>query len=175
MLHPKPIPATTVQAAVDRAHHYRLLNEPSQAESICRDVLAVEPANQRATTTLLLALTDQFREQFSEPFQHCQSLLEQITDAYQRVYYEGIVYERWGRAQIGRQMPPDTVVGWIQKALKCYERAGELAPQDDPDSTLRWNTCVRLLNGISERQPVVDNRSSDRDIAAEYGDDVPQT
>jgi hypothetical protein len=171
---PKPIPASAVQAAVDRAHHYRLLNEPSQAESICRDVLAVDPDNQRATTTLLLALTDQFRDQFGESFQHCQELLPRITDRYQRVYYEGIVCERWGRAQIGREMALTTIADWIQRALQFYEQAGQLAPPDDPDAILRWNTCARLLNEITERQPRVESQSIDRDITGEYGDDVPR-
>ena len=36
------------------------LNEPGEAESICRDVLEVDPDNQDALITLLLALTDQF-------------------------------------------------------------------------------------------------------------------
>jgi hypothetical protein len=174
MLELKPIAVTAVQAAIDRAHHYRLLNEPSQAESICRDVLAVEPHNQRAITTLLLALTDQFRDPLRESFQHCRDLLERITDAYQRVYYEGIVCERWGRAQMGRDMPPTTVAGWIQKALQFYEQAGQLAPPNDPDASLRWNTCVRLLDEISHHQPMLESQSIDRDISGEYGDDVPR-
>ena len=39
---------------------YRLLNEPEQAESICLDILDVDPDNQEALVTLILALTDQF-------------------------------------------------------------------------------------------------------------------
>jgi hypothetical protein len=36
------------------------LNEPLEAESICRDVLEIEPDHQEALAALLLALTDQF-------------------------------------------------------------------------------------------------------------------
>ena len=50
-LHPDAVPR-----ALAKAERYRLLNEPSQAESICRDVLAVDAANQDALTMLLLAL-----------------------------------------------------------------------------------------------------------------------
>src|SRR5262249_34236875 len=57
----KQISRAAVPAAVAKAEHYRLLNEPEQAESICHDVLAVEPEHQPALMTLLLALTDQFR------------------------------------------------------------------------------------------------------------------
>ena len=48
--------------AIERAEHYRLLNDPAQAESVCLDVLAVDPDNQHCLTVLLLALTDQFAE-----------------------------------------------------------------------------------------------------------------
>ena len=56
----KPLHPDAVQAALARAERYRLLNEPSEAESICLDILAVEPDNQPARIMLLLSLTDQF-------------------------------------------------------------------------------------------------------------------
>jgi hypothetical protein len=31
-------------------------------------------------------------------------------------------------------------------ALECFETSGDLKP-DLPDPILRWNRCVRLLNG----------------------------
>ena len=51
-----------IPAALERAERYRLLNEPSQAESICLDILTTEPENNDAIIMLLLALTDQFEE-----------------------------------------------------------------------------------------------------------------
>ncbi len=54
-----------IPEALEKAHRYRLLNEPWQAESICLDILRVEPANQAALITLLLAITDQFGPNFS--------------------------------------------------------------------------------------------------------------
>ena len=56
----KPIHQHAVPAALEKAVWYRALHEPLEAESICRDVLAVDPGNQEAIRTLLLALTDQF-------------------------------------------------------------------------------------------------------------------
>jgi hypothetical protein len=55
----KKISAGTIGQAIELADHYRLLNEPAQAESICRDILAVEPGHVGAKKTLLLALSDQ--------------------------------------------------------------------------------------------------------------------
>ena len=50
----------SVPEAIKKAEHYRLLNDPEQAESICLDILEVDPDNQEALVTLILALTDQF-------------------------------------------------------------------------------------------------------------------
>ena len=47
-----------IPAALEKAHRYRLLNEPQQAESICEDVLRLQPENQDALATLILALTE---------------------------------------------------------------------------------------------------------------------
>ena len=56
----KTLSPEAVPRALEKAERYRLLNEPGEAESICLDALDVEPDNQEALVTLLLALTDQF-------------------------------------------------------------------------------------------------------------------
>ena len=55
----KPIAIESVAGALAKAERYRLLNEPGEAESICQDILAIEPGNEQAQISLLLALTDQ--------------------------------------------------------------------------------------------------------------------
>ena len=61
----KAISPEAVARALAKAERYRLLNEPGEAESICRDVLQVETDNQEALTMLLLALTEQFHDDAS--------------------------------------------------------------------------------------------------------------
>ena len=56
----RPISAEAVPKAIEKAKHYRLLSEPAEAESICRDILDIQPANQETMVVLVLALTDQF-------------------------------------------------------------------------------------------------------------------
>ncbi|HUG43751.1 MAG TPA: hypothetical protein VMN76_05870, partial [Acidobacteriota bacterium] len=56
----KKLSQEAIPKALERAERYRLLNQPDQAESICRDVLRADPQNQAATVMLILALTDQF-------------------------------------------------------------------------------------------------------------------
>ena len=59
----KPLSAAAIPSALAKAERYRLLNEPGEAESICLDILQIEPSNQEALVSLVLALSDQFREE----------------------------------------------------------------------------------------------------------------
>ena len=56
----KTISRAGIPEAISKAELYRSLNEPEEAESICRDILAVEPEHQLALRLLGLAITDQF-------------------------------------------------------------------------------------------------------------------
>ena len=70
---------------------------------------------------MLLALTDQFETKFAEAFGakgYCRSCGE-----YERAYYEGIIHERWAKAQLARGLPAETAYNWFREALRCYERA----------------------------------------------------
>src|SRR5919199_5455575 len=91
---PKPISTESVPAALEKAHRYRLLNEPSAAESICLDVLAVDPDNQQALETLLLAITDQFDHEHGAGVRRARELIPRLDDEYRRQYYAGIICER---------------------------------------------------------------------------------
>ena len=172
MPNPIPIAKDAVQKALDRAEHYRLLNEPGQAESICRDIVAVDPNNEKAWIFLLLSITDQFPENMSHALEQANTALENLNGDYHQSYYQGIIHERWGRANLQQQRGVQAVQGWIRKAMKCYQQAMELAPDDDPDPTLRWNTCARLLDKIKQLSPAVRPMAA-RDLGSEY-DEVPQ-
>ena len=91
-----------VDAALEKADRYRELNHPAEAESICRDVLAIEAANQSALRMLILALTDQFGSAGATS-REARELIGHLADEYERVYYTGIVYERETRAYLARK------------------------------------------------------------------------
>src|SRR2546428_1025439 len=93
-------------AALEKAERYRLLNEPGEAESICLDILAVDPENQRAIITLLLALTDRFEKGYGVSDTQAKELLARLKSEYERVYYSGIVAERRAKVKL-RQNTPD--------------------------------------------------------------------
>jgi hypothetical protein len=142
----KTISAEAIPAALEKAERYRLLNEPELAESICRDVLAVEPDNQAALVMQLLALADQFRGGHADCFDQAQEVLPRLRSEYERLYYAGILAERRGLARLIQGGPGSGQVAgtWIRKAMDYYEQAEALRPPGNDDAILRWNTCARV-------------------------------
>ena len=67
----KRLSEDAIPAALEKALRYRLLNEPAEAESICHDVLNIDPQNQQALVLLLLALTDRFGKE-ATPWASCR-------------------------------------------------------------------------------------------------------
>lgn len=140
----KVITPDGVEAAVNRAEHYRLLNQSVQARSICYDVLAVDPDNQRATVVLVLAITDDFGS-LASSVNEAKEYAGRLTDEYQRNYYTGIVAERQARALLKRG--PSSAFGYdgFREAMEWFEKAAELRPEGNDDAILRWNACVRTI------------------------------
>ena len=143
----KPISKPGIPAALQKAERYRLLNEPSAAESICLDVLLVEPDNQHAVVMLLLAITDQFPSAPAEGERRAREVLPLLHDEYKRAYYEGIICERRATAQLNLGSPGSGEIAydWFRLAMEHYERAEHLRPAGNDEAILRWNTCARIL------------------------------
>jgi hypothetical protein len=141
----KPISKAAVSEALEKAKRYRLLNEPSLAESICLDILDVEPDSQRALVTLLLAMTDQFGHG-AVPAK-ARELLPRLKSEYEQCYYAGIIWERFAHAQLRKGAPNASFSAYnaFIQAMGCYEKAIELQPPGNDDAILRWNTCARIL------------------------------
>ena len=141
----KPISRDGIPAAISKAELYRNLNEPGEAESICRDILATEPDNQAALRLLGLAITDQFTGGTSDRYAEAVGVFGQLTDQYKRVYYGGILHERKAKAQLAAGRLPHTVLPIFEEAMRCFEEAEKIRPPQNDDAILRWNRCVRLL------------------------------
>ena len=141
-----PVSPEGIPGALSKAERYRFLNEPGQAESICRDVLAIDPTNQTALILLVLSLTDQFDHGVSA--REVLQIVEGLINEYHRAYYSGIIYERQAIAEFGRN--PDwrsrrQVHTLFQNAMESYQQALAIRPPDNDDAVLRWNACVRFL------------------------------
>ena len=138
----KSISRAGIPAAISKAELYRNLNEPGEAESICRDVLAVEPDNQKAQRLLGLAITDQFT---GAGYAEAEKIFQSLSDPYEQLYYTGILHERRAKAQLRAGRSPHTLLPLIEEAMRCFEEAEKIRPADNDDAILRWNRCVRLL------------------------------
>jgi hypothetical protein len=157
----KPLSKDAIAGALAKAERYRLLNEAEEAESICLDVLSVDPANQQALTMLILAITDQFRDDVSGNVARAQALVPGLDDEYSRLYFAGIICERRAKAGLHqRGLEPRTgIYEWLAAAMDNYERAGQVRPAGNDDAILRWNACARTLMRHPHLQPQPDEQT----------------
>jgi hypothetical protein len=144
---PKLISRESVPAALEKAQRYRLLNEPEAAESICLDVLAADPENQQARILQVLAVSDQMKRELSSGLRRARALLPGIADEYRRLYYGGIVCERYAMAKLAQGAPGalESAYEWLRNAMDAYEQAEAKRPAGNDEAILRWNTCARIL------------------------------
>ncbi len=166
----KPISKKAVPSALAKAERYRLLNEPREAESICRDILQIDPDNQEVLVMLLLALTDQFDKGFGVDLRGTQQLLPKLSDEYEQAYYAGVILERWGKALPGIGAPVDSTLDWLRQAMHCYEQAEALRPAGNDDAILRWNACARM---IQRAGGAVFQAAASPEAEAPYDDETP--
>ena len=145
----KQLSADAIPAALEKALRYRLLNDPAEAESICHDILRIDPDNQQALVNLLLALTDRFGEGYAVGVTQAQEVLFQLKDEYERAYYAGIICERRAKAQLSRGHPGSGHDAYelLREAMTWYERAEAVRPVKNDDALLHWNTCARVIMG----------------------------
>jgi hypothetical protein len=151
----KKLSAEGVPSALEKAERYRLLNEPWAAESICHDILDIEPSNQRALVELVLSLTEQFGSSSAAPASEARKFVDQMKDAYSRAYYRGIIAERMAKARLGRTGPGSGsgAYEFLHDAMDAYEEAQKVHPAGDDSAILRYNTCVRMLQRFPNLRP----------------------
>jgi hypothetical protein len=151
----KPLSKQAIPAALEKAECYRFLNEPSEAESICLDILDVEPDNQTALITLLLSLTDQFGLELSQPFSRAREIIPRLEDNYCRIYYDGIICERRAKVHLERGNPGSGHMAyeWLRRAMEAYEDAVDKRLAGNDDAILRWNACARIIMSNADVSP----------------------
>jgi tetratricopeptide (TPR) repeat protein len=140
----KRLPRASLDAAIAKAQHYRALNQPEEAESICRDVLDVDDGHQEAWRLMGLALTDRFGSGQVGLLEQAIAAFERLSDEYERIYHLGVAWERAAKAHLERNEAHSAVTAF-EHALSMFAAAEELRPAL-PDPVLRWNRCVRMLS-----------------------------
>ena len=155
----KPISKEAIPRAIQKAERYRLINQSWAAESICRDILKIDPTNQQVLVMLVLALTDQLAGGHATVMKAVHETLPLITDQYQRAYYTGITSERSGQSNLLRGGMGSGAMAYeaLRDAMSWYEKAEAIRPAGNDDAILRWNTCARLLAANSQLTPPVES------------------
>jgi tetratricopeptide (TPR) repeat protein len=151
----KAISKGGVDAALRKAERYRLLNERQEAVSIGRDVLEVDPDNQKAVVIMILALSDLFSDGVAKIVKEARELVSRLDGEYMRAYYSGVVCERSAKAifQTSGIGTGPVVYESLLEAMDWYEKAESMRPPGNDDALLRWNTCARLIMNHHELHP----------------------
>jgi tetratricopeptide (TPR) repeat protein len=163
----KSISRNGIAEALSKVQHYRYLDQAEEAESICRDILAVDPENQMALRQLGLAITDQFTGALSDRYREAEESFEKLSSEYERCYYGGILFERRAKAQLRAGHLAHSLLASFQSAMRSFEEAEKIRPAGNDDALLRWNRCLRLLQSIPELSREMEHQ------AFEAGDSPP--
>ncbi len=146
----KTISKPGIPEAIAKAELYRYLNEPEEAESICRDVLAADANHMLGRRTLGLAITDQFTGGAGDRYDEVERIFRGLAEAYEREYYLGLLHERRVKAQLRAGRAAHTLLPVLEEAFRCFAEAERLRPPGNDDAILRWNRCIRLLESQPE-------------------------
>jgi len=166
----KSISQAGISAAIAKAERYRYLNEPEEAESICRDILAVDPNHQLAKRILGLAITDQFSGGVNDRVAEASSVFDSLEEQYAQLYYRGILHERHAKAQLSAGRPAQAVAAELEEAMRRFAEAEQRRPAGNDEAILRWNRCVRLLQEIPLPEPQEEMHSFESgDTSPDFG------
>jgi hypothetical protein len=154
----KRISRDAIGEALVRAEHYRLLNEPEACESICRDILVVDPDNKEAALKLLLSITDQFFGSANPGVAAARELLDKLDDEFERAYFAGLICEREARAHLERAQYRDFAYQGFREAMELYEQAEAISPPGNNNAILRYNSCARTIESKRLEPPLPDDR-----------------
>ena len=137
---------SAVKKALKKAKQYRSLLEPEIAESICLDVLNVDPENQEVLIVYILALMDQIsRTENQTQIKTIEHTIEKLSSQYQHYYYSGLLSERRARHLLTQAMSHSFAYDYFIEALEFYQQAVERCPEKNDEAILRWNSCIRTI------------------------------
>ena len=154
----KTLGADQVSSALAAAEQCRAGGEAETAESICTDILEVDPGNARAIELLLWSRVDLLGEGRYGGVERAQEALALVQSDFERHYLEGVICEQQARFLIGKRGRHSSRVAydWFRHAMDAFEEAARIAP-DRPEASLRWNACLRSIERDRHCAPDLDD------------------
>jgi len=137
---------SAVKQALKKAKQYHSLLEPEIAESICLDVLNIDPDNQSILVVYILALLDQVsRTENQSQIKTIERTIDTLKSKYKRYYYSGLLNERRARHLLTQAMSHSFAYDYFIEALEAYQQAIDRCPEKNDEAILRWNSCIRTI------------------------------
>ena len=106
----KTISKSGIGEAIAKAELYRYLNEPEEAESICRDILAADPQNMLGMRMLGLSITDQFEGRPSDRYGEVERIFDGLAGSVRTVLLHGAALRAAGEGAASR---------WGVRRIRC--------------------------------------------------------
>ncbi|MCH2169780.1 hypothetical protein MK489_03265 [Myxococcota bacterium] len=153
----KTLGADQISTALALAERCRSGGQAETAESICTDILEVDPDNTRAIELLLWARVDLLGEGRHGGVERAQEALALVKSDFDRRYLEGVICERQARFLIGKRGRHSSRVAydWFRHAMDAFEEASRIEP-GRPEASLRWNACLRSIERDRHCAPAID-------------------
>ena len=129
----KTISKSGIGEAIAKAELYRYLNEPEEAESICRDILAADPQNMLGLRMLGLSITDQFEGRPSDRYGEVERIFDGLQDAYESLLH-GAALRTASEGATPRWAFATTLLPLLESALQCFAEAEKIRPAGNDDS-----------------------------------------
>jgi tetratricopeptide (TPR) repeat protein len=137
---------SAVDKALKKAKQYRSLLEPEIAESICLDILNVDPENQAVLIVYILSLLDQIKRTENQlQIKSIERAIAKLTSKYKRYYYSGLLNEKRARHLVTQSMSHSFAYDYFIEALHFYQKAIKRCPKKNDEAILRWNSCIRTI------------------------------
>jgi len=142
--HSNPSPAPASPKLSPKSTLNRYLNEPEESESICRDILAVDPKQQLGAPPARTFHHGQFTGCASDRYGEVEEIFQKLADPYERLYYTAS----------SMNAAPKLGLASAKSRIRCFRssnahckirRSRKIRPTGNDDAILRWNRCVRLL------------------------------
>ena len=160
----KTISKESIPEAISKAEIYRNLNEPEESESICHDILAVDPDNQRAITRFWGWLDH--RRIYGNTDRPLRRSRKSLCPAHRSLRARIPSRPSGGTPRQGSDAQRPSSALRVRHVPQGHEtfRGGRENPasSNNDDAMLRWRRCARLLDKMpaefpTEHQPTFED------------------
>lgn len=142
----KTFKSDDVEAAMAAARTCWAELQIEDTESICQDVLSLDPTNQEAVELLFRSRVSLLSKGLPRGVERAQELVPQFDGDFEKAFFSGLLRENQARYLLDRRgrQASSVAYNWFRHAMDDFEEANR---QDSTriEATLHWNACLRTL------------------------------